>query len=131
MRKLGIATLATALCIAAAVPALAQGNPQPGQRRGFNMGAMVMQGITLTSDQQAKVDSITTKYRDQMMKARQDAQASGGDMSSMRAQMQEMRQKQLAELRAVLTTDGQRSTFDKNVEDMRNRRGSGRPPGRD
>lgn len=129
MRKLGLAGLAAALCLAAATPAHAQGDPQMGARRGFNLGAMVMQGVNLTAGQQAKVDSITSKYRDQMRKAREDAQAAGGDMSGMRAQMQEMRQKQLDELRAVLTSDEQRATFDKNVEDLRNRRGTGRPPG--
>ena len=43
-----------------------------------------------------------------------------------RQKMMDLRQKQNAEIRAVLT-DEQKKTFDKNVEDMRNRRpGSGR-----
>ena len=132
MRKLRLAVLAAALCVGGTAVAQAQGTPQPqGQRRGFNVAAMVMQGITLSTDQQAKVDSITTKYREQMQKAREDAQAAGGDRSAMRAKMQEMRQKQLDELRAVLTTDAQRAAFDKNVESMRANMGSGRPPGQD
>ncbi len=132
MRKLRLATLAAALCIGATSLAHAQANPQPqGQRRGFNMGAMVMQGITLSTDQQAKVDSITTKYQEQMRKARDDARAAGGDMSSMRAQMQQMREQELTELKAVLTTDDQRAAFDKNVENMRANMGRMRPPSQD
>lgn len=119
MRRIRLAVLATALCIGATTVAQAQGTPQPqGQRRGFNMGAMLFQGITLTADQQAKADSITAKYQAEMRKAREDAQASG-DMSGMREKMQGMRQKELDELKSVLTTDEQKATFDKNVENMR------------
>lgn len=133
MRRIKLAMLAAALCVGGAAVAQAQGNPQPqGQRRGgFNMAAMVFQGITLTADQQTKVDSITAKYREQMQKAREDAQAAGGDMSAMRSKMQEMRQKQLDELKAILTTDEQKATFDKNVENMRSQMGRGRPPSQD
>lgn len=131
MRKLGLTILAAVLCIAAAFPLQAQGNPQPqGQRRGFNMGAMLMQGITLTAAQQAKVDSISMAFQAEMRQVRDSVQAAGGDMSGMRAQMQDRREKHLAEYRAVLTTEDQREKFDKNVEQMRNRRGTGRPPGR-
>jgi Skp family chaperone for outer membrane proteins len=89
---------------------------------------MVMEGITLSSDQQAKVDAITKKYADETQKMRDDAQ-NGGDMQAMRTKMGEMRAKQIDELKEVLTSDEQKAAFDKNVDAMKARAANRRPPG--
>jgi periplasmic protein CpxP/Spy len=112
MKALRIMALAGALVALGAPAAHAQGGG--GQNRGARMMEMLMQGITLTDAQKAKVDSITTAYRAQMPQM-------GGQMDdAARAKMREMRDKQNADIRAVLTDD-QKKVFDKNVEEMRNR----------
>jgi Spy/CpxP family protein refolding chaperone len=115
MKALRIMALAGALVALGAPAAHAQGGGGGGQNRGARMMEMLMKDITLTDAQKAKVDSITTAYRAQM------PQMGGGQMDdAARAKMREMREKQNADIRAVLTDD-QKKTFDKNVEEMRNR----------
>ena len=80
---------------------------------------MLLRGITLSSDQQQRVDAIRSRYRAQMEQMRQQ---SGGDRTAMRDQMRSTMEKQMAEIRAVLTDDQQRQ-FDQNVAEMRSRRG--------
>jgi Spy/CpxP family protein refolding chaperone len=81
----------------------------------------LLRGITLSADQQQRVDAIRARYRSQMEQARQ---GSGGD----RTQMRTMMEKQQAEIRAVLTPD-QQVQFDQNAADARAQRGGGRPGG--
>ena len=88
------------------------------------MTAVLFKDITLTPVQQAKADSITAKYREQMQALR----AAGGDQQEMRAKNRELQEKQRDELKAILTDD-QKKTFDKNFEDMRQARENRRPPG--
>ncbi len=120
MKKLFMAVLALALMAGTSTVAQAQGGGQGG---GNRMMAMLFQGITLSAAQQAKVDSITAKYREQMTAARQ---AAGDDRQAMMAKMGELRTKQNDEIKAVLT-DEQKPIFDKNAENMRNQ--MRRPPG--
>ena len=65
MRKLQ-AVLVAAMLMGISTAAIAQDpQPQGGQRQGGGRGnqmAMLMQGITLTADQQTKIDSISAKY---------------------------------------------------------------------
>lgn len=113
------AAMALVASTVSAPDAMAQrGNGQG--RGGGRMMEMLMQGITLTDAQQKSIDSITTKYRAEMPAFSRGNRPSDAD----RQQMMEVMQKQSAEIRAVLTED-QRKTFDKNVEDMRNRRPRG------
>ncbi len=101
----------------------------PGGRGRGGAGradAMLLRGVTLSTDQQQRVDSIRTRYRTQMDQARQ--QNGSGDRSAARGQMRTMMERQQAEIRAILRPDQQR-VFDQNVTDMRSRRqqGGGRP----
>ena len=99
--------------------------PGRGGPGGFRGDQALLRNITLSADQQLRVDSIRARYRTQMEQMRQQ---SGGDRDAMRGQMRAMMEKQQAEIRAVLTPDQQRQ-FDQNVADMRARmeRGGGRP----
>jgi Spy/CpxP family protein refolding chaperone len=88
----------------------------------------LLRGITLSTDQQQRIDSIRTRYRAQADQMRQ--QGGGGDRDAMRTQMRAQLEKQQAEIRAVLTPD-QQTQFDQNVAAVRSRmqQGGGRPGG--
>ena len=121
--------IVAALLAATAMPAAAQDPQGQGQGRGQGGGRMMaalFQGITLSADQQAKVDSITAKYVGVRQAAMQDQSA---DQDARRAKMREIMRQQSDEIKTVLT-DEQKKVFDKNLEDMRARmqQGGGRPP---
>ena len=80
------------------------------------MEAMLFNGITLSADQQTRIDSIRARYRANAQNL--DPRNNPDDRQKM---MQSM-QAQMAEIRAVLTTD-QQAVFDQNVQQMRDRRG--------
>ena len=105
-----------AALVAFAAPAVqAQGGGQGRGGPGRQM-EMMMQGITLTDAQKAKVDSIQQAFRAQM-----PAFTPGQPMdSTARAKRMEVMGKQNAAIRDVLTPD-QQKVFDKNIEEMRNR----------
>jgi Spy/CpxP family protein refolding chaperone len=95
------------------------GGPDGRAGRGGGGGArdaMMLRGITLSTDQQQRVDSIRAAYRTQMQQMRQ----SGGDREAMRTQMRPMMEHQTADLRAVLTPE-QQTVFDQNAAEMRSR----------
>ena len=120
MKKLILAVaVAVAASAASASVAMAQGGGGQG-RGGGRMMEMLMQGITLTDAQKTQVDSITAKYRAEMPAMTPGNPPSDAD----RQKMMDLRQKQNADIRAVLT-DEQKKTFDKNLEEMRNRRPGG------
>lgn len=103
------------------------GRGGPGGRgagRGDQAQAL-FRGITLSADQQQRIDTIRTRYRTQMEQMR-----NSGDRDAMRSQMRPLMEKQQAELRAVLTPD-QQQQFDQNAAEVRTRmeRGGGRPAG--
>ena len=76
----------------------------PGGRGGFGRADQaLLRGITLSADQQQRIDSIRTRYREQADQMRQ--QGGTADRDAMRAQMRTTMEKQQAEIRAVLTTD--------------------------
>jgi Spy/CpxP family protein refolding chaperone len=125
MRKLQL-VLVAALLVGVSAAATAQ-DPQPqGQRQGGGRGmGMLLQGITLTAEQQAKVDSINAKY---MTVRRAIMQADSLDQDARRAKGRELMGRQRDEIKALLT-DEQKKVFDKNVEEMQARmQGGGRPP---
>ena len=130
MRKLQ-AVLVAAMLMGISTTAIAQDpQPQGGQRPGGGRGnqmAALLQGITLTADQQTKVDSISARY----MAARRELM-NEQDQEARRAKGREMMGKQQEEVKAVLT-DEQKKVFEKNVADMQARMqqgGGGRPPQR-
>lgn len=132
MKKLPL-ILAAALLMAGTSVATAQDQPPMRQQgRGGNMMGMLLQGITLTADQQTKVDSISAKYREQMMAMRQDQSI---DQDTRRSKSRELMTKQSDEIKALLT-DEQKKVFEKNLADMEARRqqmgapGAQRPPQR-
>ena len=122
MKKVRLAMMAAAMFLGVSTVARAQ-EPQ-GRPNRPNMAAMLFKDITLTPAQQAKADSITGKYREQMQALR----SAGGDQQEMRAKGRELQEKQREELKAILTDD-QKKTFVKNVEDMRQAMQNRRPPG--
>ncbi len=118
MRMLRISALGAALILAVAPMANAQaGGGMGGGRGGARMMETLFKGIELTDVQKTQIDSIQAAYRAKMP-ARTPGQAPD---PSARAAMRETMQKETADLRQVLTPD-QQKVFDKNVEEMRNRR---------
>jgi periplasmic protein CpxP/Spy len=132
MKKLQLVAVAAMLAVGSTVAVAQDPQPQgqPGRGPGGqNMGAMLFQGITLTAEQQTKVDSITKKFQAERMTIRQDQNL---DMDAKRAKSRQLMTKQNDELKALLT-DEQKKAFDKNVADMQARMQQGggqRPPQR-
>jgi len=91
------------------------------------MMAALMQGITLSAEQQAKVDSVAKRYADARQSMMQDQSL---DQDARRAKMREAMGKQAEEIK-VLLTDDQKKVFEKNQADMQARMQNGggqRPP---
>jgi hypothetical protein len=122
MKKVRLAMMTIAMFLG--ITTVARAQDQQGRGNRPNMAAMLFKDITLSPAQQAKADSITAKYREQMQALR----AGGGDQQEMRAKNRELQEKQRDELKTLLTDD-QKKTFDKNVEDMRQQMQNRRPPG--
>jgi Spy/CpxP family protein refolding chaperone len=112
-------SLATLLALAAtAAPAQTpmRGGPGgPGRRM-----ERLFKDITLTPAQQAKVDSIQAHYRTE----RPSFTPGTPPDSATREKIRALFQRERDDLRAVLTPDQQKA-FDRNVEDMRQRRPGG------
>jgi Spy/CpxP family protein refolding chaperone len=90
--------------------------------------AALMERITLTAEQQTKIDVITKKYADQRDAMRAELQ--NADQDARRAKMREVMTKQSDEIKVVLTDD-QKKVFEKNLADMQARMQQGggqRPP---
>lgn len=121
--RLRLAVLTSALVLLGSSVALAQ-NPGAQAPGGFAARRMqrLLEGITLTPEQQTKVDSVTARYAGQMPAFTPGAPPD----SATRAKMRDLYQKQDGEVRALLTPD-QQKVWDANVEAMRNR--MQRPPG--
>jgi Spy/CpxP family protein refolding chaperone len=123
--KMAVAGLA--LCASATV-ASAQGAPkgpppggqQAGPQRGRGMQAL-FEGITLTDAQQKQIQDIGEKYRGEMRALMPNGMQGGPPDDATRAKMDDIRTKQTAEVRAVLTAD-QQTLFDKNVVEAKKRR---------
>ncbi|MEO7366900.1 MAG: hypothetical protein ABIZ36_03025 [Gemmatimonadaceae bacterium] len=98
-----------------------QGGPGgPGGRGGRGMQAL-FEGVTLTADQQTKVDEIRAKYRTQMQTAMPNGMQGGPPDEATRKKMDEMRKHQSHDIRELLTND-QRKVFDVNVAAQKKRR---------
>jgi Spy/CpxP family protein refolding chaperone len=103
--------------VLAASPVLAQ-NPS-GRGRGRQMEGL-LRDITLTAEQQTKVDSIRGHYREQMPSF---TPGSPPD-SATREKVRGLFRHEVDDIRGLLTAD-QQKTFDRNVTAMRARRGGG------
>ena len=129
MRKLHLVLVAAMLVGAASVSSAqdAQQQSAPPRQGGRGMAAL-MQGITLTAEQQTKIDSIAKKYADKREAMRAELQ--NADQDTRRAKMREAMTKQSDEVKAILT-DEQKKVFEKNLADMQSRMQQGggqRPP---
>jgi Spy/CpxP family protein refolding chaperone len=118
-RAVLVSTIALALSAAAAVAQSAppQGPGGPGQGPGGfaqRRMQMLMQGITLTSAQQARVDSITTRMQAQMPAFTPGTPPSPEDRQRRRSMMMQ----QDSMIRTVLTPE-QQQVFDHNAEQAR------------
>ncbi|MEO8620339.1 MAG: Spy/CpxP family protein refolding chaperone [bacterium] len=143
MKKMSIVpVIALALTLGAAGVASAQGVGRPdGQRaaqqdsthrrgagRRGGPDGMLLRGITLSASQQTRAKALRENSRKQMEGNRPKRQIARGDTTGMgarRAQMQQFREKRVAELRSILTS-GQRTQFDKNVAELKARAGEHR-----
>lgn len=124
MKKLQLALVAVMLTASASLAVAQDAQPQGRQGRP-NMMTMLLQGITLTADQQAKVDTVNKKYDDQRAAIRADQSI---DQDARRAKSRELTTKQADEVKALLTDD-QKKVFEKNWTDAQARmQGGGRPP---
>ena len=132
-------TTAIALALTVAASAGAQSTDR-GQRAERPRGAqqdsvgrrgrggperMLLRGITLSADQQAKLAELQTRERAQ----RQRGDTTG--MAARRAEFAKRFEQRIAAVRNILTAD-QRVQFDKNVAELKTRRteGGGRSGGR-
>ena len=113
MKRIRLFALLAALVAFAAPAVHAQGGGGGGQGRGGRQMEALMQGITLTDAQKTQVDSIGQAFRAQMPPMTQGTPPD----SATRAKMMEVRQKQYAAIRTVLTAD-QQKVFDKNLAEL-------------
>ncbi|MEP6990225.1 MAG: hypothetical protein ABJA80_04775, partial [bacterium] len=118
MKALRMAALGAALVVGGSMSVMAQGGAPGTMQQGGGRGGrpnMQMKDITLSAEQQAKVDEINKKYSPEMQEIR-DAMQAGGDRAASMKKMGELRAKMAPEIRAVLTAD-QQVVFDKNAAD--------------
>ena len=121
MKGIRIAAMGIALVFGGAVAASAQGGAAPQQQgQGAGRGRLnMLANIELTDEQKLKNDEISRKYQPEMTKLREEMQA-GGDRPTFMKKSAEIRGKQSAEQRAILTAE-QQVIFDKNVADAKAR----------
>lgn len=81
----------------------------------------LFEGITLTADQQTKVDAINAKARADMQTLMPNGMQGGPPDDATRKKMDEMREHQMSDIRALLTDD-QKKIFDENVATQKKRR---------
>lgn len=125
--KLAAISLSLTLVATAVVAAQQPSGGGMGGGGGFGQRRMqrLLQGITLTPDQQAKVDSITAKYRAQMPPFTPGTPPD----SATREKMRSLLGNQDEEIRALLTPD-QQKVWDQNLTEMRSRMMQRAPGGR-
>jgi Spy/CpxP family protein refolding chaperone len=123
MKAIRIAALGIALVAGSSVVASAQGAPPTGaqQQGGPGRGRpnQQLKDITLSTEQQTKIEEINKKYSPEMQVIRQSMQG-GGDRAEGMKKMNELRSKMSPEIRAVLTAE-QAAIYDKNTADVKAR----------
>lgn len=126
MKKLQLLFAAVLLAATTTAASAQDAAPQGRSGRGDPTAAL-LQGITLSAEQQAKVDTLGAKVRADMMALRADTTVA---QDARRAKSMEMRNKQYEAIKALLN-DEQKKVFEKNLADMQARMqqaGGGRPP---
>ena len=96
--------------------------PEAQAERQAQQRARMFEGITLTPEQSAKIDTIQAATRTKRMEMMQGG--GGGDRQAMMQQMMEMQNAEAKAIKALLTPE-QAAIFDKNREAMMQRRGGG------
>ena len=144
MNKISKGVLGIALGMALSGFALAQNGgdqpqgPPPQQQEGMRRGPggpggrmnpeerlkRMTADLNLTADQQAKIKTIMESEKTKMDALRDDTSVEG---DAKREKAMGIRKDTNSQIRAVLTAD-QQAKFDKQQEEMRNRRGNGGPP---
>jgi Spy/CpxP family protein refolding chaperone len=123
MKLARLTVLTLALMVAGTVVAEAQGG-RGGNR--MNPTQMLLQEITLTAEQQTKVDTVVAKF-DAEMTAFREKMGGGRPTEEARAEMMKMRTKLQTDLRVILTAE-QQTVFDRNVEAAAQRMQRRSPP---
>lgn len=122
-----------------------------GALRGFTRSRGALRGIILSDAQRTQLRPVADRYRTEQRTLRDQARAQWGNRNTapgtpaarpdsaareaFRGRVRALRERQLADVRNVLTAD-QRATFDRNVAELRTRaaehtRGEGRGQRRD
>ncbi|HTH65318.1 MAG TPA: hypothetical protein VL563_11550 [Gemmatimonadales bacterium] len=114
--KIAVLTIPLMLCAAAIASAQSPAGGPGGGGFGQRRMQRLLQGITLSPEQQTKVDSITTKYRAQMPAFTPGTPPD----SATRAKLRVLYGNEDEEIRTLLTPD-QQKVWDQNVTEMRNR----------
>ena len=136
MIRIRSAVLGTALAFGLAATAQAQsgqGQGQPGDRPRAEQGAprrgnagmqkALLRDIELTAQQQEQLKQIHARHvteRRSLMDSFGEGRPDSAEMASMRS----LAERQHAAVRAILTP-AQQTTFDRNVSELRERRGNG------
>lgn len=110
--------------------------PATGRRAGRagrhgGMGRALLRGVSLTDAQRSQLTGIEHRYRDERRTLRGSGTGAVGRDTSSRAAARGLRQRELADMRGVLTAS-QQSTFDRNVQEWRataRQRRANRTPG--
>jgi protein CpxP len=145
MKKISQGVLSVAVCMAMSAFALAQNNgdqqqgPPPPQQDGMRRGPggegrrgmpspeerlkRMTADLNLTTDQQAKIKTIMETEKSKMDALRDDTSVEGDPK---REKAMQIRKESQSGIRAVLTAE-QQAKWDKQMEEMRNRRGGDRP----
>src|SRR5690349_2531418 len=104
----------------------------PGQHGRGGPEAMLLRGITLSADQQSRLDALRQEERSRMEAERGQRGPNGAygqpggerqrpdsaTMAQMRARFQQDRERRVSAIRGILTAD-QRKTFDANLAELR------------
>ena len=133
MRAVMVMAAVVTSVMAAPLAAQGQGGQGGGGRGGMGgdpaamqarQNEMLFQGITLSAEQKAKVDSIQAAARTQQQAA---MQAGGMRDPETRERMRAQRQATMTAIRGVLTAE-QQTKFDANIANMPAMGAGGRPP---
>lgn len=131
--KTSLRILVAAASLAIAAPVYAQGGGGGGgggqqmtpEQRLARTKDQLFKEITLTPVQSAKADTLLMAFSTKQTEMMTAARAGGGDMAAMGEQRAKLTAERNAALKALLTTDEQKTKFDANVAAMPVGRGRG------
>ena len=144
MKKIGYSLLVLLMVFSVSCNQSSQNNSQPsyggpgggGNGPGnFDPQAMLdrqmeqmKERLNLKDEQEKQIRDIMSKGFDEMRKMREEMRdnGGGGNFEGMREQMQQMREEQNKKIKAILS-ENQWYEYEAMQEEMRSRRGQGRP----